>query len=158
MQLVTLIAFCSVGFVLSFTSKSSLFQPFHCFACVDMMIALLLFSPAPSFSRTQHVALPCRNGITIFVSAGEDNIKASTYRATLSESDTAMRNMEAEAEVIVLAKESPVEAAAVQQLHWVAKLPGVCLAVGLPDLHPGTILACQVLDVTCKLAEARPHR
>jgi hypothetical protein len=106
MQLVALIALCSEFSVLSFTSKSALFQTFHCFACDDMMIALLFLSPVPSFSRTQHVVLPCRNGITIFVSAGEDDIKASTYRATLSESDAAMKNLEAEAEVLVLAKES----------------------------------------------------
>jgi release factor H-coupled RctB family protein len=43
----------------------------------------------------------------------------------------------ASAETIVLAKESFVDAQALKQLKWASALPGVVLAVGLPDLHVG---------------------
>jgi hypothetical protein len=41
------------------------------------------------------------------------------------------------AKVVVIANESLVEDVAIQQLKNVASLPGVILAVGLPDLHAG---------------------
>ena len=41
------------------------------------------------------------------------------------------------AEVRVIAEKSYVDEKAVKQLEQVAELPGVRLAVGMPDLHPG---------------------
>lgn len=43
----------------------------------------------------------------------------------------------AETKVVVIATESLVEGPALEQLNHVAGLPGVVLAVGLPDLHAG---------------------
>lgn len=39
--------------------------------------------------------------------------------------------------MVVIANESLVDATAIEQLNYVANLPGVVLAVGLPDLHAG---------------------
>ncbi|MCL4215939.1 MAG: RtcB family protein, partial [Candidatus Hydrogenedentes bacterium] len=38
---------------------------------------------------------------------------------------------------IIRTAKSWIEGSAVQQLEKVATLPGVCRAVGMPDLHPG---------------------
>jgi len=46
------------------------------------------------------------------------------------------------AKVTVIASESLVEAPALEQLNHVSGLPGVVLAVGLPDLHAGA--ACPI--------------
>lgn len=75
------------------------------------------------------------------VSAGEENVAAGAHEAAGAQAEgSGQRGAAVEGDVIVLARESPVEAAAVKQLHWVARLPGVFLAVGLPDLHPGTLI------------------
>ena len=39
--------------------------------------------------------------------------------------------------MVVIVNESLVEGPAIEQLNYVAGLPGVVLAVGLPDLHAG---------------------
>lgn len=39
--------------------------------------------------------------------------------------------------MVVIANESLVEGPGIEQLNYVAGLPGVVLAVGLPDLHAG---------------------
>lgn len=39
--------------------------------------------------------------------------------------------------MIIASDKSWIEGAAVQQLETAARLPGICAAAGLPDLHPG---------------------
>jgi release factor H-coupled RctB family protein len=41
------------------------------------------------------------------------------------------------AEVRIIAEKSFIDSQAIKQLEAIASLPGVMLAVGLPDLHPG---------------------
>lgn len=69
------------------------------------------------------------NRATLFVSSGEPCvIKTAPATGTRKTAD---------AKLVVIANESLVDATAIEQLNYVANLPGVVLAVGLPDLHAG---------------------
>ncbi|KAG6552452.1 hypothetical protein Mapa_006013 [Marchantia paleacea] len=81
-----------------------------------------------------------RSGGTFFVSAGEESCVTDKTTDLRHEGQDGSRSLSTPGcgEVIIVAKESFVEAQAEKQLKWAASLNGVVLAVGLPDLHVGT--------------------
>ncbi|CAM6103987.1 unnamed protein product [Calypogeia fissa] len=82
-----------------------------------------------SAADQDHAEAQIRFGGTLYVSAGEPCV--------MDKVPDQLHDDSSKAQVVVLAKESFVDAQALKQLKWAAALPGVVLGVGLPDLHVG---------------------
>ncbi|KAL1922820.1 uncharacterized protein VTP21DRAFT_9196 [Calcarisporiella thermophila] len=70
----------------------------------------------------------------LLISCGENFIGPSK---TASTSTTHAPNLSQPVDLRILAKEVEIDPVALQQLESTAQLPGVRLALGMPDLHPG---------------------